>query len=55
MEAITISMALMRLLMTCQCHDCNCNDDGRKDGDDVDDEETGDDEDVAVVAERERV
>lgn len=48
-------MALMRLVMLmCQSHDCNCNDDGRRDGDDVDDDEIGDDGDVAVVAERKR-
>lgn len=38
-------------MTTRRCHGCNRDDDGRKDGDDADDGEIGDDEDAAVVAE----
>lgn len=48
---IRIWMVLIRLVvMKIQCHDCSSEDDGRDDGDHVSDDESGDDEGVAVLA-----
>ena len=50
-EVIRIWMVLIRLVvMKIQCHDCSSEDDGRDDGDHVSDDESGDDEGVAVLA-----